>query len=274
MSNVLIGIHGLSNKPAPAELAKGWESAIKEGLNKNEGIDNPTINFSSVYWADVLYPEYDINPDRYKPAEQGVLKTYNDNWIDSVREELFNWGGDIIESMKEQFGMDRAADKVLEHKLKDLSRYYKEEGIRNELRKRLTDEILKNIENRIMILSHSMGTIIAYDVLREIGREYPRLIVDHFVTLGSPLGLPHVKYKIAKESALVRTPSIVKKWSNFADKRDPVALDVHLAGDYASNDNGVEVEDDLISNDWGGIHHKSYGYLRAPEVSKVIRNFI
>jgi hypothetical protein len=88
------------------------------------------------------------------------------------------------------------------------------------------------------------------------------------------LGLPHVKQKIAQENSLVRTPSVVRKWSNFADKRDPVALDVNLSGDYAPNDDGVKVEDDLVANDWGGIHHKSYGYLRAPEVSRVIRNYI
>ena len=125
-----------------------------------------------------------------------------------------------------------------------------------------------------MILSHSMGTIIAYDVLRAIGKDHPRLVVDNFVTLGSPLGLPHVKYKIAQENPLVRTPSIVRKWLNFADRRDPVAVDTHLAGDYQPNDSGVIVEDDLVSNDWGGIHHKSYGYLRTPEVSNVIKNFI
>ena len=100
------------------------------------------------------------------------------------------------------------------------------------------------------------------------------MIIDHLVTLGSPLGLPHVKYKVAQESPFVRIPSVVKRWSNFADKRDPVAMDTHLAGDYAPNDNGVLVKDDLVANDWGGTHHKSYGYLRTPEVSKTIKDFI
>jgi hypothetical protein len=51
-------------------------------------------------------------------------------------------------------------------------------------------------------------------------------------------------------------------------------MDAHLAGDFEANGRGILVEDDLVANDWGGIHHKSYGYLRTPEVSKVIRNFI
>jgi hypothetical protein len=274
MSHVLIGIHGLSNKPAPDVLAKGWDAAIREGLWKNEGIDNVSLNFSSVYWANVMYERPDPKPDLYKEADKGAIKTYHDGWSDAVKEGVFDWAGDIIDSMKKHFGVDAIADEVLKLKLKDLSAYYEDKSKQDTLRDRLKNEILANREKRIIILSHSMGTIIAYDVLRAMGKEHPRLIVDHFVTLGSPLGLPHVKYKIAQENPLVRTPSIVKKWSNFADKRDPVAIDTHLAGDYEPNDSGVQVRDDLVLNDWGKIHHKSYGYLRTPEVSKVIKCFI
>ena len=274
MSNIIIGIHGLSNKPAPDVLEEGWEKAILEGLSKNEGIDAVSLNFSSVYWADKMYPEIDPDPDLYHEAKEGEIKTYKDRWLDAARAKTFDWAGNIMDGIKNHFGVDAIADKVLSAKLKDLSRYYEDQAIRKTLRDLLKQVIMENREKRIMILSHSMGTIIAYDVLREIGRESPRLIVDHFVTMGSPLGLPHVKYKISEESPLVRTPSIVKRWTNFADKKDPVAIDTHLADDYEANVGGVQVEDDLVSNDWGGINHKSYGYLRTPEVSRVIKNFI
>jgi len=274
MSKVIIGIHGLSNKPAADILADGWEKAIIEGLKKNQKMEEPTINFESVYWADVMYDKIDPKPDLYKEAGEGTLKTYEENWLDSVREGVFDWSGDILDAMKKYLGVDELADGLLKRKLVDLSRYYEDTNIRKILRDKLENKILENREKRIMLLSHSMGTIIAYDVLRNIGKKHPRLVIDHFVTLGSPLGIPHVKYKIAQETSLVRTPSVVSRWSNFADKRDPVALDVGLSDDYAPNDIGVEVKDDLVANDWGGIHHKSYGYLRTPEVSKIIRNFM
>ena len=274
MSHLLIGIHGLSNKPEPSVLAKGWEDSIREGLRKNEQIEPDSLNFTSVYWSDIMYDKPDKTPDLYIEADIGSIKTYKDNWIDTVKEKAFDWSGDIIDTVKKNFGMDAVADVVLKLKLKDLSAYYENKEICTLLRNKLKNEILANQNERIMILSHSMGSIIAYDVLRAMGREHPRLIIDHFVTLGSPLGMPHVKYKIAQENSLLRTPSIVKKWTNFADKRDPVALDTHLAGDYEKNDSGVHVHDDLVANDWRGIHHKSYGYLRTPEVSKVIKNFI
>ena len=274
MKNVIIGIHGLSNKPEPQILKEGWQDAILEGLKKNVDIDLKTLNFVSVYWADVMYDDVDPDPKLYHPAKRGAIKRYDDNWLDFVRKEASDFGGDIIDKIKSFFGMDAFADKILKAKMNDLYQYYHNKEKRKELRNRLIEQIEKNKENRILILAHSMGTIIAYDVLRELGRKDQKLTIDHFVTIGSPLGMPHVKYKIAKENALVRTPSIVKKWTNFADKRDPVAIDPHLSDDYKPNDSDVQVKDDLVLNDWGGINHKSYGYLRTPEVTDVLKKFI
>ena len=194
--------------------------------------------------------------------------------MDYLRAQALDIGGDVIDSMKKIFGMDAAADLVLKKKLPDLHKFYSDEEKRNELRKRLKEAIEEHKGKRIMVVAHSMGSIIAYDVLRALGRTDPSLSINHFVTIGSPLGLPHVKYKVIQENSLVRTPSIVKKWTNMADRRDPVAVDVYLKDDYEENDSGVRVVDDLVMNDWGGINHKSYGYLRTPEFTDIIRSFI
>ena len=273
-SKVIIGIHGLSNKPPEKTLANWWEKAMLEGLEVNCGLRLEALDFCSVYWADVMYRKPDPKPDRYRRAKKGALQTYEEGWLDYIREVVLDIGGDMLDTMKQTFGMDALADRVLKSKLKDLYKYYEKPAIRKKLRDRLRQAILDNRNKRIMLVAHSMGTIIAYDVLRELGREDAGLSVEHFVTIGSPLGLPHVKYKIMLESPLVRTPSIVKKWSNLADRRDPVALDVHLSDDYEANYAGVKVRDDLVMNDWGGIHHKSYGYLRTPEFSNLLKNFI
>ena len=104
--------------------------------------------------------------------------------------------------------------------------------------------------------------------------------------------MPHVKGKIieefihrGKEGERVRTPSVVKKrWVNFADRKDPVALDVHLRDDYKKNGSNVRCEDDLVYNDYRIMkhgktevdrnHHKSYGYLRTPEFSALVKKFL
>jgi hypothetical protein len=179
--------------------------------------------------------------------------------------------------------------------LRDLSFYYEDDRrirgrdgnldlARTVLRNELREALLATQGKDIMLIAHSMGSIIAYDVLREVGRSHPDMEVPHFATIGSPLGLPHVKAKIIQKydyDPRVRTPSIVtKSWVNFSDKDDPVATDIHLSDDYEANARGVRVTDDLVSNDYhapasGKANaHKSYGYLRTPEVSRHIKSFL
>lgn len=281
MTHLIIGIHGLSNKPPAAALAEGWEQAIREGLKRNMDVHPTSLNFHSVYWADVMYDEpIENNPEPYHEAPgDGPLPIYEDSWRDVLRARAKDIGGSALDATKRWFGIDAVADEILEHKLEDLSRYYNEEDVRAELRGRLKNRLRRRDYRGVMVIAHSMGSIIAYDALRELGREEPDLHVDHFVTIGSPLGIPHVKLKMAEESDRLRTPSVVKRWTNMADRRDLVSLDTHLTDDYDANMDDVKVQDDLVVNGYVSPngkenHHKSYGYLRAPELTRLIASFI
>ncbi len=55
MSKVIIGIHGLANKPPQNILEDWWKKSIVEGLRVNEQIQNVDLNFKMVYWADLLH---------------------------------------------------------------------------------------------------------------------------------------------------------------------------------------------------------------------------
>lgn len=318
MTKMIIGIHGLANKPEENVLHDYWHRALVEGLNhENYSGDIP---FSSVYWAKYLYREplhedenFDFdssfNDEPYVTADEGAIREYKDSWKDDLRAGALGILGETTDMLKTRFGMDALADWVLEKWLKDLAFYYdrermilnaegQQEQARTVLQDVLRDEIRKHKGKEIMLIAHSMGTVIAYDVLRDIGRstapEDEGLTVSNFVTIGSPLGLPHVKGKIIEEreydgnndAARVRTPSIVTgSWVNFADPKDPVAADVLLRNDYRENRHGVRVVDDLVENDYRvplrpptkerkRNHHKSYGYLRTPELSRHVRDFL
>lgn len=284
---IIIGIHGLANKPPVDILRRYWLESITEGLqrNCNRRAGSEGIAFDIVYWANILHDQpisTEENDEPYLPAPgSGPLETYHDTWLDThvgeceeLADKPFDWALDY-------FGIDELGQEILQAKLRDLAIYYKDKQKRQQLRSIFSDAVKEhaNQGKRIMVIAHSMGSIIAYDVLRALGRTEPKMVVDHFVTIGSPLGLPHVKYEIYKENDLIRTPTIVKCWSNFADLRDAVALDHCLSNDYRPNDGGVRVSDNLVINGYVGKshrhnYHKAYGYLRAPEVSRVIRTFI
>ena len=300
---LVIGIHGLANKPEKAVLKKWWRQAIEEGLRKNQNDSDAEFDFEMVYWADQLYVnsmhqkqdfyfDQQFNDEPYVEAAKGTLKFRKDGFFDSLAAKTFDLTGETLDLLKSRFGFDSLADALLGKLLKDLNLYYQNEDKKIGLRDTLKAALLAHPDRKIMLVAHSMGSIIAYDVLTLLGQTDPEFKVDHFVTIGSPLGLPHVKGKIVEEfthrgtaNERVRTPSVVtNKWVNFADRKDPVALDVHLRDDYGANRDEIQCEDDLVHNDYRikkrgkdeavRNHHKSYGYLRTPEFSELLKSFL
>ena len=309
MTNAIVGIHGLANKPERAELAGWWERAIREGLAKNRSIQSASFSFTMVYWADLLYrcsqhhdkawDFDDLYSDQvYREAEPGALKRYEGGLLEGVLATILGFGGAGLDALRRLRPMGELDAWVIgkRKEVRDLGLYYDENreirdraGEMRQARHVLMDElknaILPLAGQRIMVIAHSMGSIIAYDALRYIGKDTSSFAVAHFVTIGSPLGLPSVKDHIDTErkryaEVPVRTPTIVtERWVNYADRDDPVALDKRLRDDYRPNDRGVRVEDDLVLNDYTNTNgkrnaHKSYGYLRTPELSEHIREFL
>ena len=280
MGKIVIGVHGLGNKPAADILyPQGWKKAMLEGMSLNENSVTTDFDFNGVYWASVNYPEVDGDGETYRPAVPGELKSYDEGFVEDVVQAVERAGGNILDWFKEKLNINNTADLILEKKLGDLHKYYSDAENYNHLTGLVMDEIAAHSDKTILLIGHSMGSIIAYDALRRLGRESSNVMIDHFITIGSPLGLPHVVAKCREKHGSIRTPTIVKRWTNFADRRDPVATDEHLRDDYKPNSAGVRVEDNLVLNDWRvesgvDIFHKSYGYLRTPEFSKVLAEFV
>lgn len=304
MGKVIIGIHGLANKPQQSVLETWWRDSLVEGL-KHLGVEAPAFDFELVYWAAGLYknpqhtdPLYNFdslyNTQPYLPAMDGALQSYEESWLDEIREGFGSLAGKVGDFRRELQGESHVLSELLDSKLKDLAFYYDpsrqiDDGsgqpdiARQVLDARLATQLRAHAGKEILLIAHSMGTIIAYNVLRDLGQLLAPMQVARFVTIGSPLGLPHVKYRIIEERQYdpkVRCPSIVTdRWVNYADRKDPVAVDTHLGDDYGPNATGVSVKDDLVSNDYAAPsgdrnHHKSYGYLRTPELAKEVKDFL
>ena len=281
MSHIIFGVHGLANKPPEKKHAADWIAAIREGLARNCSLESVNLNFEAVHWAPLNYPaplDPDLEP--YIPTKKDqAIEKYRDGWLSKLRDYVSNVPGDIIQKGKEWFGQGLVADAILSKKLTDLGKYWDDAENRKTLRNWVKTAVKNHQNKRVTIIAHSMGSIVAYDALRELGQSDTNLRVDNLITIGSPLGLPTVAAKISMEWTLLRTPSIVKRWVNLADPRDPVAFDTRLRSDYDANDQGIRVEDDLILNnyvdpDGKANHHKIYGYLRCPEMSELLRGII
>ncbi len=295
MSKIIIGIHGLGNKPPKKLLEKWWKSAMLEGLN-HVNMPHPFIKFEMIYWADLLYP---------RPKDQNITDTESPLFIDEPYSEAKNWTEKEINSkrikiqkfIEEQLeklllnedgtlNFSIVTDKIIQHYFRDLDIYYSSECINNSsvlireaIRDRLSKALKKHAGKQIFLIAHSMGSIVAYDVLCS---EPDKIKVDTLATIGSPLGLPIIKTKLVSETAdqtkLAVPENVRNNWYNFSDLEDKVAINFDLADDYFPNKNKVKIKDFQVSNNYETNElrnpHKSFGYLRAPELANQIDQFV
>lgn len=300
MAKVIIGIHGLGNKPPKEMLEDWWRKAMLEGLDKlSKPYDFP--KFELVYWADILHDKpldehikdendpYFLN-EVYTPGLRDFLPEEH-----SLRQKIL----DFLENQLDKLFLNDdltinysgISDAVIHRYFMDLEIYYSKECVNKDdercearklIRERLVEVLNKYKDDKIFLIGHSMGSIIAYDVLTFLT---PEIDIDTFITIGSPLGFPVVQGKIAAEWNIrklappkLKTPPGVKKhWYNFADLKDKVALIYHLSKNYEANLGGISPRDFIVQNDYkinGEFNpHKSFGYLRTPELSKVLYKF-
>jgi hypothetical protein len=300
-NKIIIGIHGLSNKVPDKLLKKWWIKSIKEGLS-NIGHSGTSFKFKSIYWADILYekpldikernpksplyedePYLQGNPEDYKKFTPSKIKK---KFLDTIERKI-----DKVFFEEHSFiNPDKIADLFIRHLYSDLDFYYNRESniskfkgapVKDLIRKRLADVLYLYRKKQILLIGHSMGSIISYDVLTQSSQD---VNIHTLMTIGSPLGLPFIIKKIraeqGKDNKTDSAPSpenILYKWYNFADLNDPVAVVYKISGDFIKNSKGIGPEDIVIFNnyEYNGKRnsHKLFGYLRAPEAAYAIYDF-
>ncbi|UUE98520.1 S8 family serine peptidase [Xanthomonas hortorum pv. pelargonii] len=126
-----------------------------------------------------------------------------------------------------------------------------------------------------VVVAHSQGSMIAFDVLRQL--QAAECEVSLFLTLGSPLGLPQVRsmFKRWTGTRKLPFPECVRRWINVAETRDPIALDPDLSDDIANAKGRFEnLSDARLNPDWQHNPHSGSGYLSIPQVRAAVREAV
>ena len=152
--------------------------------------------------------------------------------------------------------------------------------VREVVRKALVDAW--SAGEQVLLIGHSLGSVIAYDTLWELSRGDRRENgrVDLFMTLGSPLASPMILKGVqgARLSGRDRYPKIVDRWQNFSARGEITALHPRL-GPYYGEMVGLSLLESLQDctgfynhyRDRGRLDvHTSYGYLVTPQVADSI----
>lgn len=292
-------IHGIANKPRTEQLLAGWERALagEAGLDlATEGITS-----SMVYWADVMYNEPGEASQMHESTGADVMTSVDDDALDwqaelTAAEAAFvatlgdrlrldaesPAGDDFAPPADEQDGsyeripipwfIKRRLMRVL---LRDVHHYLfnavstpRDEHylVQDEIRQRfvrvLEEARETDPEGPHVLISHSMGTVIAYDCLKRVPDCPP---VDALFTLGTPLGLDEIQDKMRPEwTRDDGFPDAVKgDWVNVVDRLDVVAaLDPIIANDYRQG--GNDAIDDVVVENNGLWRHDVTKYLAQP----------
>ena len=160
-----------------------------------------------------------------------------------------------------------------------------------EARRRLREKLCEAMDrgDKIMLITHGTGSVIAYDGLWELSNDtatYPEFgdsKVDQWLTLGSPLGDSIVQKRLlgAKERDDNRFPSNVISWHNLAAEDDYTCHDSTLADDFKKmmvQRRVSAVHDYRIFNlavRYGKSNpHSSVGYYIHPRLSKIVNDWL
>lgn len=109
-----------------------------------------------------------------------------------------------------------------------------------------------------MWVTHSLGTIVGFNILRKA----ENVNASCFVTLGSPLGLATVIEKLKVRNHM---PEGAKRWFNAYDSRDVVAL-LSVAEKIKTE---PPIEEMRVTNPNKDAHAIT-GYLSVPEIASTI----
>ncbi|MGV4925355.1 hypothetical protein K2224_20735 [Streptomyces sp. BHT-5-2] len=132
-------------------------------------------------------------------------------------------------------------------------------GGRGRAIRQVVAEALPAADGPVVVIGHSLGSVAAYEVLRERDPE-----VELLVTLGSPLAITEVRDQLARPPAV---PSGVRAWRNVSDLRDLVALGHTLRPEYAPAE---LITDALVTNN-SGNHHGIGQYLAQAAVREPVQ---
>lgn len=163
--------------------------------------------------------------------------------------------------------------RILRKFLPEVAMYFYDEERREEIKNRFKTTLNK-VDGECIIISHSMGTIISYDVLRDF--DDSSVSVTNLITMGSPLGMPSVQRQLLEsgktiEGEILPFPPVVQNWINVYDFRDPVTAGDRTL-DSSLYEKGTEIKDFMIPNA-AEDPHWAEGYLKSAPVKKLLLQY-
>lgn len=291
---LILYIPGLMPKPEPEAHRRELFRCLVEGVRRIDpkaaaGLQDCFHCFDIVSWTYDFYGEhYDINLDlssigallkQQEPTEKDIAEAVS--WKRRLLRTIYK-AGDIL-----PFLIPKLADETLELHLRDLQRYTKNENDVAECTRRMLKiplEAAASVGRPILLLAHSMGSVIAYDALWQLSHDQQQNVpIDRLITMGSPLGQRYIQQRLLgrKEKGAKRYPHNIRHWVNISAVGELTALDMELRNDFGEMEalGLLDKIEDLDTFNFFRLNgvlnvHAEYGYLVNEVTARQVRGWL
>lgn len=283
---LILFIPGLKPKPAPEVHSAALQRCLVAGLKKIDvdvarQVAHDSAAFDLVSWTYDFYGEHrDLALDAASIdllLQKDAADAADRAGARSLRRRMLRFFYRVGDHLP--FLIPRLADENMSLHLRDLRRYVQNvDDIAEHTRRLLTTPLKAAAAARrpILLIAHSMGSVIAYDALWQLSRD-KRLAgkVSLLLTLGSPLGQRFVQRRLlSRDAGADRYPTVIERWVNVAAVGELTAIDMTLADDFGemSRLGLLESIEDFSTFNWYRDHgalnvHAEYGYLANRDVA-------
>ncbi|ULR47854.1 endopeptidase [Streptomyces deccanensis] len=286
----VLGVHGIrQGKTSQRELAKSWRDALERGVEQLHGSEalnakstHPTLQLP--HWATLLAEDTGrlstrhVLPDDETPftaaEEEFIVQALDDlltpeerAYADQVDPTTLGMVKVPPRITQRAIAYDRRQPDgrvyALIHRLREVHVYLTEPELASQIRK----YVLQGADDRTtVLLGHSLGSVIAYDLLRYEEIAAPGtagMAVHTFVTCGSPLAIPTIQRGMGLSDGLLAPIASHIRWVNVFDPDDVVTGGAGLAG-VAERVTDIEVDNGIRDP------HAAPRYLRTRPVARAV----
>lgn len=278
---LILYIPGLLPKPEPEVHKAALLRCLLEGVRKNdaaiaEQIQAAGDSFEIIAWTYDFYRQHrdfaldaaaiDAVIQQPEASEDDIREA--SGWKRRATVWLYRLG-DLV-----PFLIPHLASEKMEVHIRDLRRYVRNQnGIADHAREMFKQPVRAACASGrpVLLIAHSMGSIIAYDALWEMThRDREQVRIDTLLSTGSPLGQSYLQKRIFGHelSGNARYPDNIRRWTNLAAVGELTAIDPELKNDFGEMvELGLveSIEDETVFNYFkldGQLNvHAEYGYL-------------
>ena len=290
----VVFVPGMNPKPPPA-MHRPLLWRCVEGGAMQAGVAEETLaplgaRFHLAAWNYLYYGNHaDIELDR--PWVEHMLRGAGERYcapaparLTVMRTRFMYTLGDLVPVLARLMG-----DSDILARIADTERYFRDQNgvgsmVRAAIKQTLAPLVAQSAE--IMLVGHSLGSVLAYDTLWELSRrEGWHWRCPLFLTLGSPLGMFYVQRQLLgrRERGACRYPGNIARWINISATGDVIATDRRLADDFRGMRRFGLV--DSIEDVTTGVHtcygtadgpapHRCFGYFFHPRVAGLIAGWL